>query len=263
MKRIKYFSIGIVFSIGIIALGCFFLSAAVDKSGIGEKTVFIQYFGDSTVFGADPEKLNSQVSLTAPLAMEQSLDQKYGPFIVVSNEGVSGTKTDHFLNGDQAVWKNIMRRSTSNFVIVNWGMNDAWFDPGVSVDLYRSELMDLFLAAKSTGKTLVFETPNPISESNKPFGDSAKAARLQSLVDAMRSVAKETGSPLIDQYQYVKTIDGWEDLIPDGVHPSPELYKLKGEYAATVMTPLIDTELWKNRRLIDMSFVSKLMTEEY
>lgn len=264
MKSKRYFAYGVLFTfVGMIILWRFIEFVAVYKNDGIEKTVLIQYFGDSTVFGADPDNLSRQVPLTAPLAMEQSLEKKYGSFIVVSNEGVSGTKADHYLSGNQNLWQNVMRRSASSFVIVNWGINDAWFDPGVSIEVYKNELMDLFLAAKSTGKTLVFETPNPISESKKPFGDNTKAERLKVLVDAMRLVSKEYGTPLIDQYQYVKSIDGWENLIPDGVHPSAELYKLKGEYAATVMAPVIDAELQKNRGWLDMTLISKLMTRDY
>lgn len=212
--------------------------------------VLIQYFGDSTIFGANPKKLNCQVSRSAPSAMAELFEKKYGKTVLVWNEGISGTKADYYLSGEHGSWQEIMGKSAANIVIVNWGMNDAWFDPGVSVETYKAQLAALADAAKSKGKTIIFETPNPISVDKKPFGDQAKADRLEVLISAMRQVAAEKNSPLIDQYNYVKSISNWKDLIPDGVHPKPELYRLKGEYSAMIVDSIVKSHLENKSTLV-------------
>ncbi|MBW3497750.1 SGNH/GDSL hydrolase family protein [Janthinobacterium sp. NKUCC08_JDC] len=228
----------------MIFRGEFSTCEVVAKKPLTNQTkVLIQYFGDSTVFGANPRKLNCQVSTSAPGAMAEKFEKKYGQTVLVWNEGIGGTKADYYLSGEHGSWQEIMRKSAAKIVIVNWGMNDAWFDPGVSVETYKGQLTALADAAKSNGKTIIFETPNPISVDKKPFGDQAKADRLEVLVDAMRQVAAEKKSPLIDQYKYVKSISDWKDLIPDGVHPKPELYRLKGEYSAMTIASIVEAHL--------------------
>ena len=156
--------------------------------------------------------------------------------VLVINEGASGAKSGQILLGSDGThkqsWKEITSQSKSKIIIVNYGMNDAWFDPAVTPEQYRKNLLEIISDAKSSGHVIVLETPKPMSASNKPFGSKEKANRLDRLVLEMKLESKDTGVPLIDQYTYIKSIQGWEKLIPDGVHPSRELYKIKGEFSA-------------------------------
>lgn len=221
-------------------------TAAANKPETSDTKVLIEYFGDSTVVGSSPSKLDCQAATSAPRAMGQEYEKEFGSSVLVWNKGVSGSKASYFLTDGHEHWQDLMAKSHARIVIVNWGMNDAWFDPGVPVTTYKAELNSLADAAQASGKTLIFETPNPIAIDKKPYGDKTKSDRLASLVDAIRSVAIVRGIHVIDQYQYVQTLSEWQNLIGDGVHPKPELYRLKGQYAAKVLESLVKAELGKN-----------------
>lgn len=124
-----------------------------------------------------------------------------------------------------------MANSNATVVILNHGINDARDVKKVQVADYGNCLKKLAQTAKDAGKFIIFETPNPVTNT-----------ALESYVVEMRRVASDQGLSLIDQYAK------WEaeleamgpdraasihaEQSPDGTHPSPEFYKKKGEFAA-------------------------------
>ncbi len=60
----------------------------------------------------------------------------------------------------------------------------------------------------------------------------------------MREVAAEKGRPVIDVSAYVRSLQGWEAMVPDGVHPSELLYQQitqhkVGPELAAMVAPLV------------------------
>jgi len=188
----------------------------------------IEYYGDSTIWGYTPFT-GQQVSVPAPAAFAAALPS--GGNYDVRNEGVNGSTACGLLNGSDGkhpAWSTQMANSSASTIIMNFAINDEWQE---DLSTYQSCLTQLARQAKSAGKKVVFETPNPTRDSG--------AWGLDVYVNAMKSVAAQEQLPLIDQYQYLTAyLNGQSPLTicPDGLHPTAEVYVMKGKYAASVFT---------------------------
>ncbi len=186
----------------------------------------IDYYGDSTIFGWRTSATD-QVDTTAPEAFAAALANS--SLHTVTNKGLSGQTACELLNGTNLArdWAAEMDQSSATVVILNHGINDAVSTRNaVSVDQYRSCLTGLAQIAKAEGKRVVFETPNPIAEEGN----------LPTYVQTMRDVARAEGLSLIDQYAYLNQQYGNDGgaITRDGLHPTDEVYIVKGQYAARV-----------------------------
>ncbi|WP_257450380.1 SGNH/GDSL hydrolase family protein [Archangium lipolyticum] len=186
----------------------------------------VDYYGDSTVWGYKTG-VGTRVSKPAPAAFAEALPQ-----VQVRNEGVSGTTACGLLNGTDGVhpaWSTQMSNSNATTVIINHAINDQWT---YSLATYKSCLTSLAQGAKSRGKRVIFETPNPTRDSG---------GGLETYVAAMKEVAAQQQLSVIDQYQYLLDyLNGRSpyDICPDGLHPSDAVYEMKGRYAADVFKTL-------------------------
>lgn len=151
----------------------------------------------------------------------------------VRNEGVSGTTACQLLNGTDGkhpAWDTQLANTSASIVIVNFAINDEW---KYSLSTYQGCLTSLAQKAKAKGKRIIFETPNPTR-------DSAPNA-LDVWVSAMRTIAAQQGASVIDQYAYLKSYLAGASvytICPDGLHPTEDVYRMKGEYAAKVFAGL-------------------------
>jgi lysophospholipase L1-like esterase len=121
-----------------------------------------------------------------------------------------------------APWSRQMAESSARYVIINHGINDLLNRSGTA--RYQTCLQNLADIARSNGKTVIFETPNPIV----PEG-------LGAYVTVMRNVAIAKGIPVIDQYAYLMGVlngANASQIAPDGLHPTQEVYTMKGRFAA-------------------------------
>jgi lysophospholipase L1-like esterase len=189
----------------------------------------VDYYGDSTIWGVDGQTGGGRVATPAPLVFDQSLQTAVKH--VVNNEGVSSTTCIQLLNGTDGVhpdWTTQMANTKANVVIVNHGINDS-FDPNESVDQYKACLTSLVTIATQKGKKIVLETPNPAK--NSGGGTSG----LDAYVTGMRQVAAAASVPLIDEYQMLTDfLNGRAvtTICPDGLHPTQDVYTMKGQFAA-------------------------------
>ncbi|MED5622062.1 RICIN domain-containing protein [Ideonella sp. BN130291] len=185
----------------------------------------VAYHGDSTVWGYR-SGVGDQVPTPAPRAFADALIAA-GREVDVRNEGVSGTTACDLLNGTDgkhAPWSSYIASSPAQAVIINHAINDEW---RYDVATYQSCLRQLAQLAKGRGKQVIFETPNPTRDSG-PNG-------LDVYVNAMKQVASQEGLPVIDQYANLTAyLNGRSitTICPDGVHPSEDVYMMKGQYAA-------------------------------
>jgi lysophospholipase L1-like esterase len=186
----------------------------------------IEYHGDSTVHGYLSGSENNggspqQVDTPAPVTFAQRLDSAR---FKVENKGVNGTSACDLVGGRNGLtaWAQQMASSTARYVIINHAINDL--RQGAGTARYRTCLEQLNSIAKTNGKTVIFETPNPIV----PEG-------LGNYVTVMRNVANENAIPVIDQYAYLTGYLNGQNaskIVPDGLHPSQDVYTMKGEFAA-------------------------------
>jgi lysophospholipase L1-like esterase len=185
----------------------------------------IDYYGDSTIWGWQTQSNGTQVAVPAPAAFAAALPAT--PAHTVNNLGVNGQTACELLEGVNGFddWATRMDAATATTVVIlNHGINDAVSANSVSVDQYSTCLTGLAQAAKAENKRVIFETPNPISD-----------ARLGPYVEAMRAVAAQEGLSVIDQYDYLTQQYGQDASViaPDGLHPTDEIYRAKGAYAAS------------------------------
>jgi len=190
----------------------------------------VDYYGDSTIWGYASGS-GARVAVPAPTAFAQALPASLN--ITVRNEGVNSTDACQLLNGNDGrhpAWSQQMDNSPASIVIINHGINDEW---RYDVNTYKGCLQSLAQIAKSKGKKVIFETPNPTRDSG-PSG-------LDVYVNAMKAVASQQNVPVIDQYQYLNNYLNGQSvytICPDGLHPTNAVYIMKGQYAASVFNTL-------------------------
>jgi lysophospholipase L1-like esterase len=187
----------------------------------------IEYYGDSTIWGWASGSNGVQVAKPAPLAFAEAFPTS--PRQEVRNEGVSGTTACTLLAGDgkHAEWNGQMTNSTATVVIINHAINDAKPGTGESVSTYKTCLLSLVQIAKSKGKRVILETPNPVSA----------FSGLENYVAAMKDVAAKEQVSMIDQFKYLTDYLNGRDtaeITPDGLHPTNDVYIMKGKYAESV-----------------------------
>jgi len=192
----------------------------------------VEYHGDSTVWGYR-SGTGGQVETPAPAAFAAALAAAGQPH-EVRNEGVSGSTACELLNGNgrHAPFSQHIASSIAQFVIFNHAINDQWKN---DIPSYQSCLRELARLARSHGKQVLFETPNPTRDSG-PGG-------LDAYVEAMRAVAAQEHVPVIDQYAVLTDRLGGQSvttICPDGLHPTQQLYLDKGRYAAQRFQQLLE-----------------------
>jgi lysophospholipase L1-like esterase len=202
----------------------------VDTVSSAATQQLIEYYGDSTVWGYR-SNTGGQVATPAPAAFAQALPNPTA--YSVSNEGVSGSTACDLLNGTDGrhqPWSRQMAASKAKYVFVNHAINDQW---KYDLATYKGCLRSLVQTAKQYGKQMIFETPNPTRDSG-PGG-------LDTMVAAMKEVAAQENVPVVDQNKYLTGYLAGRSpytICPDGLHPSDEVYVMKGKYAAGVFTGL-------------------------
>lgn len=185
--------------------------------------MLIEYYGDSTVWGCATfdNGCSVAVATTAPEAFEAALPATPTMY-AVENKGVSNTDACELRDGTDGrneAWPMQMQQSQADIVIINHGINHR----GESISAYRTCLSDLARIAKENQKTVIFETPNPIAFDG-----------FEQYVQTMRDVAAQEQVYVIDQYDYLMGRYGGDvsQIAPDGLHPSDEVYIVKGQNAA-------------------------------
>jgi lysophospholipase L1-like esterase len=191
--------------------------------------VKVQLFGDSTFWGYD-SSTGGRASSTPDAVLQTAMDARFGAGrVTVETRAVSGSNSAQLLAGTDGLNLPWPRSATADIVVVNHGINDS--RDHVALDSYRQQLLALANAAKFTGAALVFATPNPL------FGWSFTSGEYAA---AMRTVATQTGAGVADTYSYVEALPDWQRLLPDGAHPSAELYALIGrDVLAAALAPAV------------------------
>ena len=134
----------------------------------------------------------------------------------VDNLGEGGTGTENMV----ATLREVLAKSDATYVVENFALNDRGV---IDREQYAKNLKTFVSDVRSAGKIAILEEPNPICRS-KEESDS-----LDEYVVTLRAVAKETGAPLIAQYDKLRAVDGWQKIMMDCLHPAQALYKIKAD----------------------------------
>jgi acyl-CoA thioesterase-1 len=136
---------------------------------------------------------------------------------IVINTAVSGNTTVNLL--DQFEWRAGQFKPHIAFLMI--GMNDCSDQNGVSVDLFKSNLLKLCDLFKKMDTFLILQTTCPILPGTAP----EREPQFPQYMDAIREVAKQTGSPLIDhtrswQEQFKQNPSLFYFWMSDAFHPN-------------------------------------------
>lgn len=179
----------------------------------------VEYYGDSIVWGWMPNTEWGRVDQPEPAIF--AADTKFN----VANMGSPGRLAEHALAGDTVypAWTQQMAQSKASHVIIEYHSHD-------SVANTTARVRQLIQIAKAAGKKVIIETIGPGNH-----GDGTLS--YKQISDAQRAAAAAEGVPVIDQTAYLDqylTSTGksvW-DICGDGLHPNPDIYIMKGHYAA-------------------------------
>lgn len=197
------------------------------------RPVIIEEYGDSTTYGwAKINGVYSQVQRPASAVLGSMLRAKFGPSVTVVNRGVNGSTAGNLLNGDgmNKPWKQQMKQSSANVIILNYGINDSRIESKESVAKFKEIESELVRIAQESGKQVVIATSNPVN--------FAPCKALPDYAAASADVARSLSLSLVDQYRYWSAMD-WVSLTSDGAHPSQAGYEAKARREYDVIEPIV------------------------
>jgi|GEM_PF-790858 len=186
--------------------------------------------GDSVTYGyrRDGSVRSDQ---TFPALLERDL-QKTLVGLHVVNAGIGGNTTWQML---ERIERDV-KPYGPKLVLVMAGLNDAaYIDPGpkerseprISVEEYGKNLLDIVKLARAEGAAVIVATPNPMT-SAYPYanfgwykGRNINEA-LERYVAEVRRVCSTNGIEMVDIYSAYKKWKGYENTLPDGVHPNAD-----------------------------------------
>ncbi|VWB98625.1 SGNH/GDSL hydrolase family protein [Burkholderia lata] len=187
--------------------------------------------GQSLASGSRAPYLDS-----APGELQLLAQARYGNVVTVSNDGVPGASIHDALNGLPPFYTETLQKriasDVSKVVIENFAINDAVRS---NPEQFRQDLMTWVDVVRASGKIAVLEEPNPICSD-----DAEKVRQLTVVVD---QVAIEKDVPLVQQYAYIESLEGWKSLLLDCVHPNDVLYRIKADREFSALSPIINSLL--------------------
>lgn len=180
--------------------------------------VLVEYYGDSIIWGWLPNNDWVRVDQPEPLVVGNDTG------LNVQNMGSPGRLAEHALAGDSVypAWDQQMAQSKATHVVIEYHSHDSVADT-------TARVRKLIQIAKASGKKVIVETIGP--------GNHSGNLSWEQISQAQRDAATAENVPVIDQSAYLKGyLDStgktvW-DICADGLHPNPDIYVMKGHYAA-------------------------------
>jgi len=202
------------------------VTIAIPAYATRDKIIKVAAIGDSITEGArlSVDEINKK---SYPAQLQTLLGDRYK----VTNYGLGARSllsTDLFPYGKENFYKE-SQAADPDIVLIMLGTNDSSSDHWDSV-LYEKELaafVGVYKNLPSRPKVYLLTVPvayNPKTETN-PETINGTIVRNE-VVPAILRVAKTTRTPVIDIYAATKD---HLDLLPDGIHPNTEGYKLIAE----------------------------------
>ena len=200
------------------------------KPGAGSfasPSIVIAAYGESTMTG-----WGLPLGQDIPAFLQRML-----PHTCVINEGVPATTSRQLLEGSDGKhthpWRRQMRESPASIIVLNRGINEPY--NGETPSDFKQALQELVITALHVGKTVVLQTPSPTITGTQLDRGVEASARV------VREVAHELQLPLSDAHCLVQPLllEGGGTSIPDGVHPTAEIYQAMARDLAKVIMPLL------------------------
>jgi len=201
-------------------------------------------FGDSITFAVNQSGVTNATSFRG--IVKRELEQALGRPVRAHNAGVGGDIAPTALERvDQAV---ISREP--ELVTMMYGVNDAGYyrpdtdsfadTPRVATDEFRQCFAQLVERIQACGTALVLMTPLPMNRHYwgvdlEPYVKNGLNFLVEPNAQAIRDIAAEKGVPLVDTYAYFDSHPETVDMLPDGIHPSPDGHRV----IADLLVPVV------------------------
>ncbi|MBN3763093.1 SGNH/GDSL hydrolase family protein [Burkholderia sp. Ac-20365] len=224
--------------LGIAAMHADAATRPAHVTRVADRPIIIDAQGDSTMWGfqtSDGFNKSWQTPNNPPALLQAALQARFGPQVIVQNNGVPGATLvdrEKGVNGYSEPYARWVANSPAHIVIVNFALNDADNHLKEPPAVFRAHLMRFIEQSRSAGRIVVLEEPNPVDYAvNRSI-----VPRYVAVVDEM---AKHYRLALIRQYGYIGAMHDWRALLIDGVHPTDALYRLKAERQREVVEPIV------------------------
>lgn len=239
--------------VALLVAGPLFANDVPGNGASGNQTavsgVKIVAFGDSTTALRSTIKQVYADRLPALLA-------EHDIKATVINSGVGGSHTGYRVDypSDKSKRRHALDRFQDavldhqpDVVVMQFGWNDSWVDTGgeeaasrIPVAAYRKNLADMIERLGEQGADVILMTPNR-PRSNM---DAWRVARTLEYVEAVRSLAAETETPLVDIWQVYDDKDAEKPksadaLLLDAVHPGDDGQAL---VARLLVEPIVSSQ---------------------
>jgi len=216
--------------------GEYLTCANIAKQLSDGQNITIACTGDSTMYGylVGGSTAQTQDPNNPPLSLKRTLSHVYGGYTgTVINAAVSGNNMDDLMKTVPSFESRVATGdlSTASVIYCNHAINNC--QSNLSINEFKQNYFDFVSIVRRYGKVPVMVTPNPI---NPLFGgDKRESTQVDMYAQVMRDVAEQTGCDIVDNYywtkqtalRYTETV-----IVPDGVHPSTDLYKQLGRNLA-------------------------------
>ena len=239
--------------VGLAVIGCVSDSDRPDPSAPREVPIRIVALGDSTTEAGWEGNAEAGEAERLEIALEAR-----GVDVEMINAGISNTTSG------QAVERldTDVRRFEPDYVIIQFGINEAWIDayqgktePRMAIEEYAAALTIIITTLRADGAKPILMTANPMRWSEF-YGDELKDPALgfdfddprgiNRLLDVyserVREIAREENVPLVDVSERFEAYDRvpgqsiGEILLPnDDIHPNDAGHALIAEWLTEVL----------------------------
>lgn len=205
------------------------------------RPVQIGYYGDSEIMGLQYENGVYKVTNNNPPVILNKLLKKYfGEKVIARSDARIGATLGDLIDGKGYFSKPLVKTIKDNpakFIIEDFAINDS---SKYSVLEYEKYLNDFISIIRNEKKIPVLEEPNPICSTYYPDWNK----NLDKFVKIINKVAIERNVILIKQYERIKSISNWKELLGDCVHPKDDyLYEIKTIAELETLRPILDKML--------------------
>ncbi|MBN1343647.1 MAG: hypothetical protein JXQ73_13245 [Phycisphaerae bacterium] len=193
-----------------------------------KKTITIVAFGDSITRGLAGEGVTE--AKTYRKVLQSRLRKDLGREVTVVNAGADSDITSLALHRMET---DVLKHE-ADWITIMFGVNDAGFFrpwgapakfPRVVPEQFENNLIEIVGRVRGAKARPVLVTPVPMSHhyglKDLPY---YRERGLNSLVERYARIIQQVGKklevPVVDVFREFQKVADWNDLVPDGVHPS-------------------------------------------
>ncbi|SEI42846.1 GDSL-like Lipase/Acylhydrolase family protein [Paraburkholderia diazotrophica] len=193
------------------------------------------------MFGSTVDSMGMPVSVTPnePQALQSLLQKQFRDSGITVQNAATGGRASSLMNeldgmdGGGPPLPQRLAETSASIIIEEHSVNDAY--AGETVSDYTGYLEQWVQAIQASGKIAVLEEPSPLCDSDHP--------QLPQYVAAMDAIAAKYNVPIIKQYDYIKSITGWQSHMTQCLYPDAYLDDLKAKQEQALVAALVKAKI--------------------